>query len=275
MVSELVQIGEFVRVTAISASCRECGKIAKGKGCKHVSAHDIEAAQQRLKTNLKERALLQDDRTALGELIAQLYREVIVLSVRNIRPDLKQSDDDFQTAALKIIELIRERKGNFSPDTLQNFTRWVRNTARVTGFNLLKKETQYKAHRSGYSNPMEGKVSVEEDREMVNDQAISSARGPVTEACHDEMRKLVQSGLERLQNEYGKMYSEPLRLWAVENLGVKEIAEKTGVGANVARKRLDKARELLRDLLRGDCHTLYRMWEKQLAEKQKEEENPV
>lgn len=270
--NESVQIGELVRVGALSASCKECGRIAKGKGCRHASARDIESAQQKIKGDLKERALLQGDQTALGQLIMELYREIIVLHVRKMRPDLKEGDDDFQTAALKIIEIIRERKGNFSPDTLAQFTRWVRKTATLSGYNLLKKETQYKARRSGHSNPMEGKVSVEEYREMVDEQAVSPARGPVTEVCYNEMNSLVRAGFDRLQEEYGKMYSEPLRLWAVENLGIQEIADRLGLTFKVARKRLEKARELLRDLLRGDCHTLYRLWEKQLAEKQQEED---
>jgi len=272
MISESVQIGEFVRVGAISATCKECGKISKGKGCSHASARDIEAAQQTIKGSLKDRALLGGDRTALGQIITELYREIIVLHVRKMRPDLKEGEDDFQAAALKIIEIVRERKGKFSADTLQNFTRWVRNTARIAGYNLLKKETQYKARRSGHSNPMEGKVSVEDRREMVDEQAASPARGPVTEVCQNEMRDLVRAGFDRLQEEYGKMYSEPLRLWAIENVGYEEIAGRLGLTHKIARKRVEKARELLRDLLGADCHTLYRMWEKQLAQKQQGEE---
>lgn len=263
MMNESVQIGDFVCVTALTASCKECGKIAKGKGCRHASPEAVEAARRKLRDGLKEQALFQGDQDALGILINEIYRDVILYGIEHFRPGLSERDDDYQAVVVNLIRIIRERKGNFSPDTIRNFTRWVRSVAVFTASNLQHKETQYRSRRSGKPHIFEGRLSVEESKEAVGEQAILRADGPATEVCRDEMRELVRHGIERLKRRYGTMYSDVLERWALKNEGIKEIADALDITFKVARKRLEKARELLRELLRSDFQTLYHSWEKQ------------
>lgn len=262
--SDYETIGEFVKVVLSTgkATCTKCGAVAKDKGCPHATPEEIKGALLRLKEELKLRALVGKDNEALGTLLLGLYRDVIVKYARKFQPDISEREDEFQTILLKIIELIRERDGKFSPDTVGHFTKWMGNIASNVSGNLLKKETQYKSRRAGGRHIMDNRQSIEENRDMAANRSISLADGPVTEVVRSEMIELVRKGLERLQERYGRVYSEPLKLWAIENMTLEQVSEKLQITYDIARTRIKKAQDLLRDLYRQDMGTLYNKWQK-------------
>ena len=170
---------------------------------------------------------VSDNPTSDPELICRRYERQIYSVIRRFVVAPQDADDVFQEVVLKVLK---------SKDELKNLFRieaWIRTVARNTVMDYFRRRSNERKLTGQVKEPL---LNKKEDN-----VGIPHVYRAEPETMTGELKMEVERILEVIE---GKL-SEPFRLRYIEGKKWKEICAELGISEKTARKRCEKARELV------------------------------
>jgi len=152
--------------------------------------------------------------------------------VRGHIASIVKNQDEIDDVCLESMEKAFKQLSSFNPE--KKFSTWILTIARHTAYDYRDKvETRNKKMDTF---PIESSSAGD-----VEDYSDSPEEAIINSQTHDTVLALVE-GLPEI-------YREPVRLCLIDNLGYKEIAEKTGLLLDTVKTRIRRGRKMIEDEL--------------------------
>jgi RNA polymerase sigma-70 factor (ECF subfamily) len=177
---------------------------------------------------------LAGDMRAL-EALMRRHNRTLFRTARAILRDDAEAEDVVQEAYVRAYAALPDFRGESKLST------WL---VRITANEALMRRR--KRGRRADVVPMDGTVDGEPRKEAMSEEA-----GPEENAQRGEMRRLLESRIDALPDDYRAVFM----LRAVEELSVEETAAALGIPAATVRSRHFRARGLLRESLAREIDT--------------------
>lgn len=178
---------------------------------------------------LVDKALREDSQAAYFAIYAR-YHVGVCAQIAKIISNRNEIED----ICMETFEKAFKQLSTYKTDA--RFSTWILTIARNTALDHKDKENT-RVKRIETSSLDEG----EGDAARVVDPSIS----PEDEIINSQLHEKFLSGIEGLP----QLYREIARLCFVDNLGYKEISEKTGVTLNTVKTRIRRAKEMLSEIM--------------------------
>ncbi|MGN0196193.1 MAG: RNA polymerase sigma factor [Candidatus Cryptobacteroides sp.] len=144
-----------------------------------------------------------------------------------------QDREEVEDICMETFEKAFKQLSSFRPDA--KFSTWILTIARNTAFDHNDKEKRGRNIMTALSGETENRAVSIADETLPPDEAI----------IRDQMHEKFVACIEGLPD----IYKEVAALCFVDNMGYKEIAEKTGLGLNTVKTRIRRAKEILTGMM--------------------------
>lgn len=180
---------------------------------------------------LIEMALGGDPQRAFDELFARYHKGVLANINKYVR-DSSDAEDICMEAFEKAFRQISTYKSG------NKFSTWLLAIARNTAIDHGDRERSKlrKVEKTSLDPADEDVAKVPDDTDNPEDEVINSEKHEKFMRCIDSLPEL---------------YREVATLRLVDNLGCKEIAEKTGLLVNTVKTRIKRAKEMMADKMQS------------------------
>jgi len=175
------------------------------------------------------------DKKAFDRLVLKYQRKVFNICYRFLG-DYDEANDSAQETFVKVYRALAGFRGD------ARFSTWLYRIA----VNTCKNKVGSLAFRMG-RRTRSVDAPKELDENMVKPALVDASRGPDDEYEGKEKMSRIQKAMETLPGEQRSL----VVLRDIEGLSYEEIGEATGLQIGTVKSKLSRAREKLRDLLKG------------------------